>query len=107
GHAVKQLKLEATGINAELVCDSLRVRDAADIVRPECSSNDSFIFEKYARERLEIRVALRLLKKHRGIRFVLARFCCLIIPVCAFHQPDRETRAARATPGNQITQVAI
>ncbi len=32
GHAVKQLELEPAGINAELIRDRLRVRDAADVM---------------------------------------------------------------------------
>ena len=67
GHPVEQLKLKATAIYPKLVRERLCMRDAADVVRSEGSGNDGFIFEKHARERLEIRVALGLLKKDRSM----------------------------------------
>jgi hypothetical protein len=58
-------------------------------------------------QRFKIRVALRFLKKHWRTRSVLTRFRCLVIPVCAFYQPDGEPRTAPATPLDQISQVAF
>jgi len=63
GHPVEQLRLKAAAIYPELVRKHLCVRDTASVVGAEGSGDDGFIFEKHARERLEIRVALGLLKK--------------------------------------------
>src|SRR6266540_3993798 len=96
GHSVEQLKLKAAAIDPQLVRERLCVCDTANVVRSEGSGNDGFIFEKHARERLEIRVALGLLKINRTIPAILPRFRRFVIPVCAFHQPDCEPGAAGA-----------
>src|SRR4030095_8722454 len=60
-HAVEQLELEAALVHPELVRSRLRVRNAANIMRSECSCDDGFVFQEDARQLLEIRVALRFL----------------------------------------------
>ena len=45
GHAIQELKLETAAIDSEFVRERLRVRDAANIVRPERSGNDRFVFQ--------------------------------------------------------------
>src|SRR5256714_2622887 len=107
GHAIQQLKFETAAIDPEFVRDRLRVRDAADIVRPEGGGNDRFIFQQHTREGFEIHVALRLLKIDRTIPSVLLRFNCFVIPVRALHQPHRETRAPCTTPFDQIAEIGF
>ena len=98
GHAIQQLKFETAAIDPEFVRDRLRVRDAADIVRPEGAGNDRFIFQQHTREGFEIHVALRLLKIDRTIPSVLLRFNCFVIPVRALHQPHPDGGAAPLDP---------
>src|SRR5262249_41596723 len=107
GHTVKQLELEPCGIDAELIRDGLRVRDTADVMRSKRRRNNGGIFKKYARKLFEVRVAFWFLKKDRRIRSVLARFRCLVIPICAFHQSDCEASAACVAPLHQVAQVAL
>src|SRR5258707_3854224 len=106
-HYVEQLNVKAAPIDPEFVRERLCMRDAANVVRPKRSGNDGFIFEEHARERLEIRVALGLLKINRTIPAVLARFRCFVIPVRAFDQPDCEPRAASAAPLDQVAQIGL
>ncbi len=107
GHSVKQLKLEAALVDSELLRVSLRVRDAANVVRPESGRDDGFVVEQDAGALFETGVALRLLQKDGAAPAVLRRFDLFVIPVGALDQADGEARAARAAPIEQLTQIAL
>ena len=106
GGAALTRMLGQMGKTSEFI-DGLRVPDAADVMGPKSRGNHGLIFKKHARKLFEIRVALGFLKKNGRIRSVLTRFCCLIIPICAFHQSDCEASAARTAPFDQVTQVGF
>src|SRR4029077_13402287 len=106
-HAVEQLKLEAAGIEPELIRERLCVRDAANVVRSEGSGDDRFVLQKQSREVLEIRVALGLLRINGALPAILERFRSFVIPICPFDQPDSEPRAADAAPFNQVAQITF
>ena len=107
GHSIEELKLEPAAVDSELVREGLRVRDSAHIVRSERGGDNRFVFEEQSGEGLEICIALGLLRIDRTIPAVLARFYRFVIPVGAFDQSHRETRAARSTPFDQIAQISF
>jgi hypothetical protein len=101
------LKLEAALIDPELLRVGLRVRDAADVVRPECRGRDRLVLEQNAGADFEVRVALRFLQPDRDTPAVLRRLDLLVIPVSALHESHGETRASLPAPFDQVREVAF
>src|SRR6478735_3572005 len=76
-------------------------------MRTERRSDDRFVVEQDPRANLEVRVALRLLEKHRDAPAVLRCLDLFVIPVSAFDEAHGEPSAAPPAPFDQVAQVAF
>ncbi len=107
GHAVEELEFVAALVDAHLVGQRLRVRDAAHIMRPEGRGDDVFVLEEDAGAGLEVGVALGLLQPDGAAPAVLRGFNLFVVPIGAFDEANGEAGAAFPRPLDQVTQVAL